>query len=178
MYNLTQRGRRRMRIRFRTCRRIVGIAALLVFVLSFVGCEATSSTAYDYQGADLRITLVMNAIDIQIESATAPAGWSVIDHASNQFNGLAYWNPVFTANRVMVPFAYVGAAALLLVIACFLPDYLLSFLQAHRRWNNRCVACGYMLEGNTSGVCPECGTAVPKPASACNAGDRTGGHAI
>ena len=27
--------------------------------------------------------------------------------------------------------------------------------------DNKCPACGYNLTGNTSGVCPECGTAVP-----------------
>jgi hypothetical protein len=26
-----------------------------------------------------------------------------------------------------------------------------------RRQNNLCVACGYNLTGNVSGVCPECG---------------------
>jgi len=25
-----------------------------------------------------------------------------------------------------------------------------------------CVPCGYDLTGNTSGICPECGAAVPK----------------
>jgi hypothetical protein len=25
---------------------------------------------------------------------------------------------------------------------------------------NKCIACGYSLTGNTSGVCPECGTAI------------------
>lgn len=37
-----------------------------------------------------------------------------------------------------------------------------------RRKHNQCVACGYSLTGNTSGVCPECGTA---PAFSAN---RTG----
>ena len=27
----------------------------------------------------------------------------------------------------------------------------------HRRANGMCLACGYSLTGNTSGVCPECG---------------------
>jgi hypothetical protein len=27
--------------------------------------------------------------------------------------------------------------------------------------NNLCLTCGYSLTGNTSGVCPECGTPVP-----------------
>jgi hypothetical protein len=32
--------------------------------------------------------------------------------------------------------------------------------------NGHCHACGYDLTGNVSGVCPECGTPVPPPASA------------
>jgi hypothetical protein len=32
----------------------------------------------------------------------------------------------------------------------------------HRRRNNRCVACGYDLMGNVTGICPECATAVPR----------------
>ena len=31
---------------------------------------------------------------------------------------------------------------------------------AERRRRGLCTACGYSLTGNTSGVCPECGTAV------------------
>jgi hypothetical protein len=30
----------------------------------------------------------------------------------------------------------------------------------HRRRNNKCVACGYDLTGNVTGICPECATAV------------------
>jgi hypothetical protein len=36
-----------------------------------------------------------------------------------------------------------------------------------RRWRRRrngwCVACGYDLTGNISGICPECGTEIRKP---------------
>ena len=32
---------------------------------------------------------------------------------------------------------------------------------SRRRRQNRCVSCGYRLEGNVSGVCPECSTPVP-----------------
>jgi len=31
----------------------------------------------------------------------------------------------------------------------------------YRRRHNLCVKCGYSLEGNVSGTCPECGTVVP-----------------
>ena len=33
-------------------------------------------------------------------------------------------------------------------------------VRRHRRSLGRCPDCGYDLTGNTSGVCPECGTAV------------------
>jgi hypothetical protein len=33
--------------------------------------------------------------------------------------------------------------------------------QAMRRRLHRCLSCGYILTGNASGVCPECGTLVP-----------------
>ena len=35
-----------------------------------------------------------------------------------------------------------------------------SIRRRHRQASRRCVTCGYNLTGNTSGVCPECGTAV------------------
>ncbi|MGD8451537.1 MAG: hypothetical protein PVJ57_06935 [Phycisphaerae bacterium] len=35
-------------------------------------------------------------------------------------------------------------------------------LRRERAWQGHCVNCGYNLTGNTSGVCPECGTAVQR----------------
>lgn len=145
------------RIRFKALRRVVGIGSLFLFALAFVGCDTTNHTGYDYQGAAFRLTLVVGAIDLQIERAASPAGWTVIEQPSSRFNGLAYYNPVFTASRVMVPFFHLGAVALLIAIACILPDFLRAQREANRRWNGQCVGCGYSLRGNTSGVCPECG---------------------
>jgi len=34
------------------------------------------------------------------------------------------------------------------------------WLQRRRRRRNQCVNCGYLLTGNTSGICPECGTLI------------------
>jgi hypothetical protein len=38
------------------------------------------------------------------------------------------------------------------------------FVQRQLTLMGRCAACGYNLTGNASGVCPECGTAVPAEA--------------
>ena len=35
-------------------------------------------------------------------------------------------------------------------------------LQDRRARENRCSECGYILKGNVSGTCPECGTAVER----------------
>jgi hypothetical protein len=56
----------------------------------------------------------------------------------------------------------------LLAISAVLPAaWLVAFLKACSRIAAGCCrSCGYILTGNTSGVCPECGTAVPAEAKA------------
>jgi hypothetical protein len=50
------------------------------------------------------------------------------------------------------------AVALLPLTAGVMIRWLLRDAAAPR---SHCVNCGYDLAGNTSGVCPECGTSVP-----------------
>jgi len=48
------------------------------------------------------------------------------------------------------------------ILAGILPFVLVRRSRARRaRLAGRCRSCGYDLTGNTSGVCPECGTAMP-----------------
>lgn len=49
--------------------------------------------------------------------------------------------------------------------ALFAPYPILAFIRGPlRRWRRRrighCVKCGYDLQGNESGICPECGTSI------------------
>jgi hypothetical protein len=56
---------------------------------------------------------------------------------------------------------YVGAPHWLLVfLTAVLPGYLLATVvrRLRSRGPGMCSSCGYNLTGNTSGVCPECGT--------------------
>ena len=47
-----------------------------------------------------------------------------------------------------------------------------------RRKQNRCLHCGYLLTGNISGVCPECGSAAGARLATCGVvADITGDHA-
>lgn len=53
-------------------------------------------------------------------------------------------------------------------MALFVPYPAIAFIRGPlRRWRRRrkglCLACGYDLTGNMSGVCPECGTQIKKP---------------
>jgi hypothetical protein len=47
-----------------------------------------------------------------------------------------------------------------LFMACLLWHYRNRLRRFLRRRRNACVTCGYSLTGNTSGVCPECGTNI------------------
>jgi hypothetical protein len=56
----------------------------------------------------------------------------------------------------------------ILAVTLPLPTLFFARRQRRLRWlkQNHCVNCGYPLAGNTSGICPECGTAVPRNAKA------------
>ena len=59
-----------------------------------------------------------------------------------------------------------------LMLACFATfvsncvvmyvSYRNAALLHHRRRAGRCIQCGYLLRGNESGTCPECGKRFPK----------------
>jgi hypothetical protein len=82
-----------------------------------------------------------------------------------------------TVECVVVPYVWVA----LLWIAAPVADIALALVRRLRvrdyKAQRRCLACGYSLRGNTSGVCPECGTAVTQdPAQARNHGRDNGGN--
>ncbi len=63
---------------------------------------------------------------------------------------------------------------LILLGLCFAPEarQVVTVVRSRRRANRGlCGKCGYDLTGNTSRVCPECGTAVHAPATENDAGN-------
>jgi len=76
--------------------------------------------------------------------------------------GVAYRERFFSvAAPAWLLAAFACAVAILLVARMALLPLLRLVLAASRRSRNRCGSCSYNLKGNTSGVCPECGSAVP-----------------
>jgi hypothetical protein len=72
------------------------------------------------------------------------------------------------ANRVSVEHCTQGTP---LLLAGHHPQLLVIALVALLKWWRRprpglCPTCRYNLTGNTSGVCPECGTKIQTPAPA------------
>jgi hypothetical protein len=55
---------------------------------------------------------------------------------------------------------YFLVAILLVLPLCRAKELLRSIGRRSRLLRNLCLSCGYSLTGNTSGVCPECGTPV------------------
>jgi len=48
-------------------------------------------------------------------------------------------------------------------VVLFLSPPAVLALHGHTRGKvGRCIRCGYNLKGNTSGICPECGTPIPE----------------
>jgi hypothetical protein len=63
----------------------------------------------------------------------------------------------------MVPFWLLTAVTTIPLLAMQLCKLLWTSRRESRPLRELCSVCGYSLTGNTSGVCPECGTPVPKP---------------
>jgi hypothetical protein len=67
------------------------------------------------------------------------------------------YGPIWALVTVFGPIA-IGALAL----APYIRQGYRAETRSDRLKTGRCLNCGYSLRGNTSGVCPECGTPVPR----------------
>ena len=76
--------------------------------------------------------------------------------------GRMYSGPTKTYSQTL----YAAYCPSMVVIGCLAAYPTLAFIRGPMRRRNRrrrhglCLKCGYDLTGNTSGVCPECGTAI------------------
>jgi len=87
----------------------------------------------------------------------SPVGWDINWHANLL--------PVF-----FMPFLSIINKAWIVYLPLWIPFLLVAFPTAFLFWRDRripqghCKKCRYDLTGNTTGVCPECGTKIDEPA--------------
>jgi hypothetical protein len=87
---------------------------------------------------------------------------------------IRFWLPLPIALYMMLslPLVVAGAGRYgggpMVVVAIFELGLILNVIyrfrrkrELQRRLNGLCQQCGYCLNGNVSGICPECGTKIP-----------------
>ncbi len=104
---------------------------------------------------ELTETLARKSTLFFLAKAKKTTHWGVLTRAT-------YWPP-----RTGTPLKIDAIGLRRLVEVSTIPVFLVVVLycigarrQDRRRRRNACLSCGYSLVGNTSGVCPECGTAI------------------
>lgn len=82
------------------------------------------------------------------------------------FLGVRYWhnhndenNQFVTYDRLIIPHVHFLISSILILMGWCIVRYRLRKLQG-RASRGLCPTCTYNLTGNTSGICPECGTAI------------------
>ncbi len=107
------------------------------------------------------INLGYGTVDLQWQSATSQWNWTTIRQYSARLParvfGFELWHSPGAYMRLDLTIHF---GLLLLVLGSYpLFTAIAGRMRIrHRKRRNLCVDCAYNLTGNTSGVCPECGT--------------------
>ena len=132
----------------------VGFVALTVAVGA---ASFPRGLGYVQQSFDVRV--VKGIVYVDSPSRLANAGYSPGWHA---FGDMAFPGPGLIPSFLRWPTAHsngvevpLGPVVLILAVATGL-----LFWTDRRAPKGHCQSCGYNLTGNTSGVCPECGTPI------------------
>lgn len=140
------------KMRFRFIAKWLGLSlclAMLPYTCSNIG----NTHAFIYRGNSFEFWLIYNAIDVKWTGGT-PKGWSVETELYKKYNGLHYWSFRRYPGGFILPMFQV-------LFYLTLMTALLWWLDRTKRVKpGHCRTCNYRLRGNTSGVCPECGTPV------------------
>ena len=137
------------------CRLIFGIlsAGLLVASIVLWTCSLNKTWVVAHFG-DVDIRALNGELYLQAPHPHQPRPSGVV----RSFAGFGYLNAPDALIFIIPLWAVVSAAGM---------PYLLVLIWRRYPTDGHCPRCGYNLVGNTSGVCPGCGSAVEtKPANA------------
>lgn len=116
--------------------------------------------------------------DLYFEKTNPGGYWEQVEERTPRIVKLRGWEGVFHPKfrwwpNYFLRIGYVPAERWAIVLPLWIPFLLLAIptawlwrLDRRRPLPGHCGSCNYDLTGNTSGVCPECGAAVPPANSA------------
>jgi hypothetical protein len=118
------------------------------------------------EGVTVRIYLLVLGLGIGVLIGTALPFWPACLSGNDYVSGYSLWRASPTLEigwSLLLPllltvFLGVGGGIVGRSVAATIEDRRTE----KRAAEGRCFRCGFSLTGNTSGVCPECGTPVPK----------------
>lgn len=143
---------------FRRFRRWIACAGIAIAILLDVWSGSTNSVGYRFQCDWFRAEFVVAAMIVDF-SPSGQRGWSRIDEVASHYNGLYYWTFRTWSNGFAVPLFWLAGFLFVGSLVLLVPDVLLLF--RHQVAAGHCRQCEYDLTGNVSGICPECGAAIP-----------------
>ena len=87
---------------------------------------------------------------------------TLTDRKSTTLSDLGFWKFRWTVSQYRIRRTYVLSLPTLAVFILLATYPTIAFIRGplrrrQRRRKGQCLQCGYSLEGNVSGVCPECG---------------------
>ena len=154
-------------------RRLFTLASLLSLLL----CVATAfvwARSYRYEDAfpldeSHQVIVSRGGIELQLSYRTTPGFPFHVSHWSRSpaVSDLAHFRYLHESPAVffLAPTTTIDCP-IWVPVAVFIVHptlWLIRRWMLRRRWkSNMCPICSYNLTGNTSGVCPECGTAIPQ----------------
>jgi hypothetical protein len=90
----------------------------------------------------------------------SPNSWRTFDNRSLTVDS-PIWFPFYSSQVGPAPsFSLIALPLWLPILIVAIPTYLMWRKDHNRPRKGQCIKCRYDLTGNTSGICPECGTLI------------------
>ena len=177
-------------------RRLFGIVSAISLLLLVGTCSLIARSSLMFDSFHSEVFNVSTGLHPVIDEISSVKGLLVISHYDTTFGmpaqGVHQWTiqhapadaimPLITYEYYVHPYIgfnlvltdwHNGRSYLVIPLAPFaalfaLPVAVWGWVRLRKRRQSKwgCPDCGYNLTGNTSGVCPECGTPVPSKAEA------------
>lgn len=155
-------------VNFRRLLRLTACVSVIALLLSVGACAASEYVKLDWvASAGWRLYIGQNHVCWYGYDGGNPPGiyFRGRDYSLGLGDSPAFWGEdIFGVKYAEVPLGWVVLTLMLIVAALACGAHLLTRRLVAR---GMCARCGYDLQGNMSGRCPECGTPIRRSADSC-----------